>query len=211
MAEQQWLTYNELAERFGISSDWARMLAKRRGWPKKSANYPRGPIRIGIPDEGPSTERTIPQGDNANIPELANGYSPLKPSVVHHQVEAMVPLTKVLSLIAEAVAQERAQQDRLQGDHARYLTQRDNLYLDLISRLQNQAAVERGIFIERVDAAELRAEAAEARAAAVDEKLHQVLDRLLGRQSTAPEPAPPTNQTWWERCFGLTKRSNVGR
>ncbi|MEI8397217.1 MAG: hypothetical protein WCF85_21035 [Rhodospirillaceae bacterium] len=60
--------------------------------------------------------------------------------------------------------------------------------------------------MERVDAAEIRAESAEARAAAVDQKLHQVLDRLLERQVG---PAPD-GRSWWSRWFGVSKRSEIG-
>ena len=126
-------------------------------------------------------------------------------------------------MISEAVAQERAEhlrrEDQLRTDHARQLEDRDrqhaaeltrisSLHLDLVGRLQAQAATERSLFLERVDAAELRAEAAEARAVAVDAKLHHVLDRLLDRQ-TGPSPTPEPSRSWWARWFGHSKRSDL--
>ena len=219
MTEHQWLTYAEIAERFDISNDGARMLVKRKGWAKKPANYPRGPIRIGVPNDERRTERSFPQGDNPNIPE----HSPTEQTLVPHRSDHLVSGSSVVSMISEAVAQERAEhlrrEDQLRTDHARQLEDRDrqhaaeltrisSLHLDLVGRLQAQAATERSLFLERVDAAELRAEAAEARAVAVDAKLHHVLDRLLDRQ-TGPSPTPEPSRSWWARWFGHSKRSDL--
>lgn len=218
MTEHQWLTYAEIAERFGISNDGARMLVKRKGWQKKPANYPRGPIRIDVPNDErqpEQPERAFPQGDNPNVPE----HSPTEQPPVPERSDQLVTVSAVVSMVSEAVAQERAEhlrrEDQLRVDHARQLENRDrqhaaelarisSLHLDLVGRLQTQAAAERSLFLERVDAAELRAEAAEARAAAVDQKLHQVLDRLLERQ-TASTSTPAASWSWWARWFGHSK------
>ncbi len=75
-----------------------------------------------------------------------------------------------------------------------------------MARLIGQVAAERALWIERIDVAEIQAEAAEARWEATDAKLHQVLDRLLERQVG---PAPD-GRSWWSRWFGVSKRSEIG-
>ena len=60
------------------------------------------------------------------------------------------------------------------------------MHLELINRLQAQSAIERSLWLERVDAAEVRAER-------VEEKLDRVLDQLLEQQS----------RPWWRRWLGL--------
>ncbi len=211
MAEHQWLTYTEIAKRFGISADGARMLVKRKGWQKKPANYPRGPIRIGVPEEENRPEQSFPQGNNPNVPEHTPERSPLDIGAVPQPVPPGGPTHEHFRpFFLDVLTQERAEHNRreqqLRADHATEMARVQSLHLDLISRLQEQAAAERAIFMERVDGAEVRAEAAEARAAAVDEKLHQVLDRLLERQVG---PAPD-GRSWWSRWFGVSKRSEIG-
>lgn len=215
MPEHQLLTYREIADRFGITPDGARMLVKRRGWHKKPANSPGGSVRIEVPIGDAPPEQEFAGGNTGNIPthspEHSGGHSPAVPTVVPPGSE-VVPLVIVDLLRADharQLADRDRQQDQMRSDHAAEMARMSSLHLDLIGRIQAQASAERGLFLERVDAAELRAEAAEARAAAVDEKLHQVLDRLLERPlPTTPAPEPP--QPWWARWFGQTKRSDIG-
>ncbi len=162
------------------------------------------------------------------------GHTPVT-TVGHTATEAMVPLSvfeRIQDSHREALAafheraekhhgQHRAQleqvriehaqqQEQMRANHLAELARISSTHLDLVGRIQAQASAERGLFLERVDAAELRAEAAEARAAAVDEKLHQILDRLLNHQP----PAMTTSDTvpsWWARWFGHTKRSDIAR
>ena len=198
---EEWLTYSELADRLGISKDAAKMLARRKDWPRQPANSRGGVVRVlvsNVPDH-----RNTQNG--GNIPEHRPGLPHNVLSVPERVLpsptpaETAITLGKALSMVSEAVSQARA-------DHATEIARVQSLHLDLISRLQAQAAAERAIFMERVDGAEIRAEAAEARAAAVDAKLHQVLDRLLERQVG---PAPD-GRSWWSRWFGVSKRSEIG-
>jgi hypothetical protein len=91
-----------------------------------------------------------------------------------------ITLARALEMVADTVANERA-------DTARQFAERDSLHLDTLGRLQAQAAAERSLWLERVDAAELRAER-------VEQRLDQVLDVLLTeRRQPVPEPRRP----WW--------------
>ena len=60
--------------------------------------------------------------------------------------------------------------------------------VSLLREAQREATA---LLLERIDGAEVRAEAAEARAAAVEAKLGQVLDRLLEER-----------RPWWSRFLG---------
>ena len=111
------------------------------------------------------------------------------------------------ALEAAIERRHRAEIERLRESHAAALatvqaaySAFQTLHLDLVGRLQAQAAAERQLFIERVDAAEIRAEWVEAR-------LDQVLDVLLTerRQHVASQDGP-----WWRRWFGVSKRTKLG-
>jgi len=213
MDERSLLTYSEVAERFGITRDAARMLAKRRGWKKKQPNNPGGQVRVEVPEAEHLPEQVFTQANGVNVHEQSHEHSPVGQADVHQHTEPMVPLSHMDRRLYEQ--QERheaemnnrlAERDRL---YAAELARMSSLHLDLIGRIQAQASAERGLFLERVDAAELRAEAAEARAATVDQKLHQVLDRLLERPSSVV-PTPEQASPWWSRWFGQTKRSDIG-
>ena len=135
--------------------------------------------------------------------------SPSVRQIVPTQTELSVasePDEKMVPAAMLALVEQERERDRV--NFAAELTRISSLHLDLVGRLQAQAATERSLFLERVDAAELRAEAAEARATAVDEKLHQVLDRLLDRQ-TVPTSIPEPTRSWWARWFGHSKRSDL--
>jgi hypothetical protein len=90
----------------------------------------------------------------------------------------MVPLTQAL----EMVTQERAQT-------ARQLVERDALHQDILERLAAQAAIERSVMLERIDAAEIRAER-------VEQRLDQVLDALLSERQSANRVI---SVSWWHR------------
>jgi hypothetical protein len=71
--------------------------------------------------------------------------------------------------------------------------------------MQAQAAIERSLWLERVDAAEIRAER-------VEQRLDQVLDVLLSerRQPVASPTGPGERAPWWRRWLGVSRRSDIG-
>ena len=91
------------------------------------------------------------------------------------------------------------QQARADAQAAHHLAERDALHLDTIGRMQAQAALERSLWLERVDAAELRAER-------VEQRLDQIVDHLLHRL----EPASSW-RGWLGRWLGASKKSEIGR
>lgn len=192
-----WLTYKELSERLGVSRGAAKIAAARRGWERQAPNMPGGPVRVLVPDDvRPGYTGHTPYNPIHATPENAESVSGGTHSVSGDTVPVLPQPRHTIPLsVFEKVC----------SDHAAEIARVQSLHLDLIGRIQAQASAERAIFMERVDAAEIRAESAETRAAAVDEKLHQVLDRLLERQVG---PAPD-GLSWWARWFGATKRSDI--
>ena len=74
----------------------------------------------------------------------------------------------------------------------------------LLLRPQNGTV---GLLVERVDAAEIRAEAAEDRADRVEQRLGQILDVLLSERKPSGERE---REPWWRRWFGHSTRSKLG-
>ena len=71
------------------------------------------------------------------------------------------------------------------ADVARMLAERDTLHSDLVGKLLAQHGIERSLWLERIDVAELRAERAE-------QRLDQIVDDFV-KQSRL---------SWWQRLFG---------
>jgi len=97
-------------------------------------------------------------------------------------------------------------QSRHDAETARRLAERDSLHLGHIERLLAQAGIERSLWLERVDAAELRAER-------VEQRLDQVLDQLLAGRHQLPVShfEQGDRLPWYQRWFGSTTKSNLRR
>ncbi len=181
VAEHRLMTYEEMAAHFGIGVDGARMKAKRRKW-RQVRNHPQDPVRIEVPAPF-CLDRTPPNDIQRTSPNETAEHTHTHPNASERSgIDPMV------DELRNQIAHERQQRE---ADMA---------------RLIGQVAAERALWIERIDVAEIRAEAAEARWEATDQKLHQVLDRLLERQVG---PAPDA-RSWWSRLFGVSKRSEIG-
>ena len=217
MADYVWLTYKELAERLGIGADSARHKARRRKWDIQSGNHPRDSARVKVPlsifdaDQSP----LIPLGSLPTEPlraiPTAGGRDPHNDP--HQPPKSPTPVISLADALAMVDA-ERARADKRIADtlaeerttSARRLAEVQTMHLDLVNRLQAQGALERSLWLERVDAAELRAER-------VEQRLDQVLNHLL-----ADRHQPPANKVeltdqlpWWQRWFGSSSKSDLGR
>jgi hypothetical protein len=104
----------------------------------------------------------------------------------------------------EQAAQHRADMASERAETARRLAERDTLHLDTLGRLQAQAAAERSLWLERIDAAEIRAER-------VEQRLDQVLDVLLNeRRQPVSQVETGEREPWWRRWFGESRRTKLG-
>ena len=111
------------------------------------------------------------------------------------------PVAEPVIPLSQAMAMVDAERTRHDAETARRLAERDSLHLDTLGRLQAQAAAERSLWLERVDAAEIRAER-------VEQRLDQVLDVLL-IERRQPVASQVEREPWW-RWFGAAKRTDLG-
>jgi Skp family chaperone for outer membrane proteins len=95
--------------------------------------------------------------------------------------------------MAKQAAQHRtdleSERTRHDAQTARQLAELDALHQDTLQRIAAQAGIERSLLLERIDAAEVRAER-------VEQRLDQVLDALLAERRQVAE-----NRPWWRRWF----------
>ena len=178
-----WLSIAEAATALGVSENAIRVRVRRGKLLASRGND--GHIRVSVDQRRP-TLSTIVESTNA---------SPAEP---------MVPLSALLEQAAQHRADLDDQQARHDADVARRLAERDTLHLGHIERLLAQAAIERSLLVERVDAAEIRAER-------VEQRLDQVLDMLLTeRRSVLTRDETGEREPWWRRWFGESRRSKLG-
>lgn len=166
----QWLPIPAAAAMLGITENAVRIRVRKNRLLASRDNH--GRIVVCLTKSGPDSSSLV-QPTNADQ----------SPTTIE---SADVPETMPVSLHREMV-------ERLQAQHAAALTAVQTMHQDLVNRLQAQSAMERGLWLERIDAAELRAEAFEA-------KLDKILDRLL----TERQSHRWTN--WFSQWFGASKK-----
>jgi len=170
-----WVTVSEAARRLGITRAAVRKRIARGTVVFMSDNHGRPLVRVtGTVHTG--TVPTVHTGTVRSDSAVPDGTARTVPCGTTHKVPGagdavpMVPAT----MIADAIA-------RADAESARRLAERDAQHREAMAMM-----------MERVDAAELRAER-------VEQRLDQVLDRLLERQ----------DRPWWSRWFGQSKRSDL--
>ncbi len=112
------LSYRALADRLAISSDAARMKAKRRGWTIIPGNHPNAPVMV----EVPSTElagrvpREQPErkAPRTTIPERPNDGG------------------RILAALSEAVSLLRPAQEQIERLHAQLVEAKDAHHRDAV-------------------------------------------------------------------------------
>ena len=181
MADGEWLSLGDAARRLGTTPDAIRQRIRRNRVLARRGNDGRPRVFV---ESGPTEQVEQASEQSSVIPNRTasehteHDVSPLV-AELRDQIERMRADTTEHQTRHDAeMAQERA-------ETARRLTERDSLHLDTLGRLQAQAALERSLWLERVDAAELRAER-------VEQQLDQVLVELLGER----------RRPWWRRLFG---------
>jgi hypothetical protein len=109
------LTYAELGERLGLSSDGARMKAKREGWPIERANDSRSPARARVPPaalpEHPPKRRSKRSEDEVGfddrLAELAANVAEIRATLartdgVEAELRGQLAETRTRAAVAEA-------------------------------------------------------------------------------------------------------------
>jgi hypothetical protein len=126
MEAVRWLTYEEVADTLGIGRESARVIAKRKRWPRRAGNDRKA--RIGVPEEVIASRNMMgnASGDSSDNPS-GNDAPTVPPTVPEHdlqqaridiaRLEARIDaLSAILDaerrMFAEAVQEARAERDR---------------------------------------------------------------------------------------------------
>ena len=189
----EWLTYGEAAHRLSTSPDAVRHRVKRGSLQSVTGND--GRPRVWVPDavrsrpvgaqsgqSAAASDRTAPQSDRG--PDASDRIVGFLERQLEHER-------------AEHARQISSQQARHDAETALRISEIQAMHLELVNRITAQAASERAALQERVDAAEIRAEQSAA-------TLTDLINRVL-----AAIPAPAPSAPWWERWFGLSRRSDI--
>ena len=193
-----WCSVSEAARRIGVTRAAIQNRIRRHTLDTMTDNHGRPLVRVAV--AGGATVYA------ATLRKVAGDTVALEPPHPAASVPDMIPMSShrseidrlqqahsaALAATQEQVEHLRAAIVRADAQAAHHLAERDALHLDAIGRMQAQAGVERSLWLERVDAAELRAER-------VEQRLDQVLDVLLTER-----------RPWWSRWFGQSKRSDIG-
>ena len=212
----QWMSVADAARRLGVTRQAIQGRIKRNTIEHQHDNRGNPIVRVLTERQQPVSGAIVdnvaamppePHQRPADAPEMVPA------SLVRDMLESQQAAHGAVLVAVQDAADRREQQHRDQveqqrADHAAELVRVQSLHLDLVGRLQAQAAAERQLFLERVDSAEIRAEAAEARAERVEQRLDQVLDVLLSERRQ-PVADQGEREPWWRRLFGTSTRSNL--
>jgi hypothetical protein len=177
-------TYREIAERFGIGIEGARIKAKRRAakglWRIIPGNHPQDIIRVEIPED----EFTSGQSSQRRTPYTPNEGGITPPSQHDEEHRETNDIDALVELISQLTAQSAAMTDRLvDAEKGRAEAERD-------------AAIAQAALVN-----------AEARLTALQEKhlldLKELRDRLEEEASKArSELVEWKARPWWRRLAG---------
>ena len=195
----RWLTLADAAAMLNTTSEAVRKRAKRQSLQSSRDN--RGRLLVWVDDGVDWVDTGGSEVPDSGVPVQSGHGVPAvhlpSDDLVYELRQRMEDRDRQVEQLRTDLSQQQARAD---AQTARQLAERDCLHRDQIERLIAQAAAERGLWLERVDAAELRAER-------VEQRLDQVLDQLL-RQ---PAPGRAEQAPWWRRWFGVSTKSKIGR
>ena len=189
--ESEWLTVSEAARRLGISRTSVRGRIKRRTLRTMTDNHGNPLVSLEAPPSGAASG-----GVEASV-EAPPGQS--------HDSADPTPLMS-LADVRLLLGEQQAAHDRaiaaLQASHNSALLAHNNAMAAVYASHRDAMAM----MVERVDAAEIRAER-------VEQRLDQVLDQLLAdrRQPVANQVEHGDRLPWWRRWFGSFSKSDMGR
>jgi len=108
----RWLTYDEMAEALGIGRESARVLTKRKRWPRRAGND--GKARIGVPEDE-ITARSDPPSDPGSDPG-AEPDQVTELRVLNARLEAQIEALRAIAAVekTQAERERRMLEDALQ-------------------------------------------------------------------------------------------------
>lgn len=175
MAEE-WLTYSELAERLGVSSEAARQKAIRQRWPRRTANDGKAQVRVDVEDVKATMPMRRPK-DEPPSDDRPTPDDPLSNPQILAALGAHIETLKAMVAKAESIAdleRERADAERARADGER---ERADRLSSRVDELMTKAA---------------KASDQERQLAELDEQVRQ-LRALVDAAARRP---------WWKRLAG---------
>jgi hypothetical protein len=209
---EHWITYAEAGELLGISTQAARMLAKRRGWPRRTPNAYGDRALVLLPSDVVVQPRTALSAERTGYVANSDSDQSIAPDRANVQpfADAVEALREQLGTIHRQVEEANARADRaeLRADNERRRADEEHARAEQqIERLLKELSESRTT--ERLATAELADLRCRLDQADVDRR--QTLDRLAAAQERtaalltahrAPLPAPaaspvPARRAWW--------------
>ena len=224
MGNGRWAPLKEAAAELGSTVTAVRKRAKRGGLLLSRDNSGHLLVwlekRLEDGHDGSQPSHKVPinaddQGEHGHVGQSsqhAQCGNPVQNLQMTHENLELMPVSVHRVIVDQLQENMSDQQARHDAEIARRITEIQTTHLDHLNRFQAQAALERSLWLERVDAAELRSER-------VEQRLDQVLDQLLtDRHQSIATVSKPANQPGetdkeplWRRLFGSSKRSKIGR
>ena len=208
---ERWLTYAEAGQLLGISGAAARMLAKRRGWPRRTPNMHGDRARVLVPDGADVQSRAASIAVHTAHVITSDQGSPNGPDQVNVRV-----IEQAITALREALTAERARVDELLHQLAEKGSETDPLPTIGIQTLSQAVEMLRedvGHERDRADQAERRIdELTEDRRRDAEERrqlLTDLADARTAAMITGCEAAAlraknallTERRAWWRRWF----------
>ena len=122
---EEWLTYQDLAERLGVSPEAARQKAIRGRWPRRTANDGKAQVRVDVEDVKASTPVRKSRDDHPSDTSSDTRSTPTEQAsdtATLAALEAHIETLKGMAAKAEMIAvveRERANAEQARADRER--------------------------------------------------------------------------------------------
>ncbi len=204
--QERWVTYAQAGELLGISTQAARMLAKRRGWARRTPNAYGDRALVLLPTDTVVQPRMALSAEHTGYTACSDSDQPIASDRVNVQpfADAIEALREQLGITHRQVEEANARAERadLRADDERRRADEERARAEQqIETLRKELSESR--IAERVataEATDLRRRLDEERA-----ERRQTADQLAAAQEriTAlladqrPSPSPPARRSWW--------------
>jgi hypothetical protein len=193
--QARWVTYAEAGKLLGVSAQAARMLAKRRGWARRTPNAYGDRALVLVPADAIVQPRAALLGARAghvinDDQAEPNGHDQMNVRALEGAVEA---LREQLGILNQGIEEERARADRERERADRAAQQIETLRTELaeIRIAERVATTEANDLFRRLDEERTDRRQALDRLAAAQERIAALLtDQRLAA-------LPPARRSWW--------------
>lgn len=134
----EWLTYQDLAERLGVSPEAARQKAIRGRWARRTANDGKAQVRVDVEDVKASTPVRKPKDEappDTRSPPVEQPVEHALDTQTLAALEAHIDTLKAMAAKAEAIAvieRERASNEQARADRERDRADAERVRVDAL-------------------------------------------------------------------------------